>query len=303
MGGTATPDAPVFVIGAPRSGTTLLYKALCLHAEAAWISNWTRRTPRLPQLAALNRIARRTPGWRQRVWFGGEGGNAYVYGRRRGAAERLYPMPAEGEPVFTSHGLETLAPTPPGQVDPVGLRRSFAALARWSGAPVVVSKRIAHNLRIDVLADVFPEARFVVVHRDGRAVARSLGRVDWWADGELWWLGATPAEAEAAGRDPVELCALHWVREVDVIDAAVDTLEPARVLRLRYEDVVASPRPTLAAVGGFAGLGPSAAWDRALDGVSFPDRNEGWRTGLDQAERQVIEAVQTPTLRRLGYRV
>src|SRR6266511_4315156 len=51
--------APLFIVGAPRSGTSLLYKLLCLHPRAAWISNWGRRAPGQPALAMLNRLAPR----------------------------------------------------------------------------------------------------------------------------------------------------------------------------------------------------------------------------------------------------
>jgi hypothetical protein len=30
---------PLFLVGVPRSGTTLLYKLLCLHPDVAYISN------------------------------------------------------------------------------------------------------------------------------------------------------------------------------------------------------------------------------------------------------------------------
>ncbi|MBV9253816.1 MAG: sulfotransferase, partial [Actinobacteria bacterium] len=38
-------EQPLFLVGAPRSGTSLLYKALCLHPDAAYISNWVNRFP------------------------------------------------------------------------------------------------------------------------------------------------------------------------------------------------------------------------------------------------------------------
>ena len=57
----------MFLIGAARSGTTLLYKALCLRGDSAYISNWVRRAPAAPQLAVLNRVARRFPEMRRRA--------------------------------------------------------------------------------------------------------------------------------------------------------------------------------------------------------------------------------------------
>ena len=67
---------PLFLVGVPRSGTTLLYKLLCLHPDAAYISNWMRTAPAVPALALANRayatlrrhpqddLVRRRPGQR-----------------------------------------------------------------------------------------------------------------------------------------------------------------------------------------------------------------------------------------------
>ena len=49
-------DAPVFLIGAPRSGTSLLYKSLALHEGFGYISNYNERLPRWSAVSALNRL-------------------------------------------------------------------------------------------------------------------------------------------------------------------------------------------------------------------------------------------------------
>ena len=97
-------EAPVFLVGAPRSGTSLVYKALCVHRDASYISNWVRLFPAIPQLAVLNRAAVRLPELRRRAWFGG-GDNAYVYGSRRPLWQRAFPMPVEGEPLYARAGV------------------------------------------------------------------------------------------------------------------------------------------------------------------------------------------------------
>src|ERR1700757_713395 len=93
----------LFLVGAARSGTSLLYKALCLHPDAAYFNNWMRRLPRHPAAAVTNRLARRARGGGLRVWFSG-GYDAYVYSRPRPFLERLFPMPVEGEPIFAACG-------------------------------------------------------------------------------------------------------------------------------------------------------------------------------------------------------
>lgn len=290
------PREALFILGAPRSGTSLLYRALALHPDAAWIPNYVRRVPAVPELAVLNRLARRLPRRQQRVWFGPQGDNAYRYGERRGFADRLFPQPVEGEPVFERRGVlqgvEATSCTPEQR----RLRADVARLTRAAGGRVLVSKRIGHNRRIGLLAEIFPEARFVVVSRHGRAVVRSLLAVDWWPDSPIWWYGGTPRDWVAAGGDPHQLAAHHWVREVAAIEAGLGAVPASRILRVRYEDLVNTPHVVLDRVAGFGGLGPDPRWDVALRQVRFPDRN---RTPHDPDP--VVTAIQAATLRELGY--
>ena len=294
--------APLFILGAPRSGTSLLYKALCLHPEVAYISNWMRRAPNVPALALANRLAPRFPEFRRTVWFGQDAANAYVYGHRRPLSERLFPMPIEGETVFRSCGLgRHREPEPPDPTQIARVRRTFAALRRYTGASSVVSKRIASNRWIPVLAAAFPAARFVNLIRDGRAVALSLSRVAWWETDVVWWLGATPAHWREQGGDRWELCARHWVCELDVIEQGLAAVPPSQQLQIRYETLVEQPLATLEGVAAFAGLADRPEWTAELHRLRYPDRNERWRERLEGEVRTRVEAIQYDELRRLGY--
>ena len=273
----ARPGA-LFLLGAPRSGTSLLYRCLALHPDAAWINNYHRRLPAVPELAVLDRAAGRLPGLRGRTWFGPDGDSAYRYGSARTALERAFPQPVEGEPVFARRGVlpRGAEPERPGgpACRPERLVSDFARLRRAAGAQVVVSKRIAHNLRVPQLAQLFPDARFVVLTRDGRAVARSLLKVDWWATHHVWWYGGTPADWQREGGDPGELALEHWWREVQAIETGLADVAPERVLRVTYEELVGCPSVTLRRAAAAGGLDPEdRRWWRGLRQVRFPDRN------------------------------
>ena len=292
--------APLFLVGAPRSGTTLLYKALCLHPDVAFISNWGRRAPGLPALALLNRVPRHLPEARRAAWFGPGAANAYAYGRRRPLWERLFPAPVEGEPLYRHCGVGEDAHGPPDPEVAARLRRSFAAVQRFAGGSLLVSKRIANNRRVGFLAAVFPEARFVHLVRDGRAVAFSLSRVDWWQDDVVWWYGDTPRRWADEGGDPWELCARHWVRELAVVEEGLAAVPESQRLEVRYEDLVDAPIAGVQRVAAFAGLAADPGWVDELGRLGYPNRNEAWRDKLPSDVRARIEELQLVELRRLG---
>lgn len=287
---------PLFILGAPRSGTSLLYRTLALHPDAAWISNYGRRLPVLPEIAVLNRLAPAFPGMRRRVWFGADGDNAYRYAGSRPLVDRLFPQPVEGEPVFEHRavlqGLDRTGCTE----RQIRLRDDVSRLVRASGGRVLVSKRIGHNRRVGLLAELFPDARFLVMSRDGRSVAESLLAVDWWPDTHLWWFGGTPRDWGRAGGVPLDLAAHHWVREVTAIEQGLASVPVDRVLRTRYEDLVAEPLEVLDACADFGGLPPDDAWHAELRRVRFPNRN---RDAAEIDDR--VGRIQDATLRSMGY--
>ena len=47
---------PVFVIGMPRSGTTVISEAISLHEEFGWISNYLTKFPNYVWISMLNRL-------------------------------------------------------------------------------------------------------------------------------------------------------------------------------------------------------------------------------------------------------
>jgi omega-hydroxy-beta-dihydromenaquinone-9 sulfotransferase len=291
----------VFILGPARSGTTLLYKGLCLHPDVAFISNWSAHFPRLPVVAALNRAARRLPDRARHAWFGG-GSNAYVYGTSRRLVDRMFPAPVEGEPLYTRAGVERPGGPTPARVDPrSALPAAFGAIRSLGTGSCLVTKRIANNLRIPLLHQIFPNARFVVLVRDGRAVADSLSRVDWWDRSFVWWFGGTPERWRAEGKDPWEMCARNWVEELAAIEEGLRSVPEPQVVRLRYEDLVAEPASGFQRVAELVGLPDDATWQASLAGLPISDKNDGWRTRLEQGVAERITEIQWRDLDRHGY--
>jgi len=300
--GERGPARPVFLVGAARSGTSLLFKVMSAHPDAAWTSNWVQRYPWCPPLAVLNRLAERMPGRRSRVWFGASGDAAYSYGSRRRNRDRVFPMPAEAESLYERCGIPEADTEAADEAALARFRRAARAVTRWSGGRTFLSKRIANNRRIPLLLEAFPDALFIEIVRDGRAVATSLAAVDWWETGDVWWYGGTPAQWRADGGDPWELCARNWVEEVTALSAGLAEVPAEQVLSLRYEDLIDDPIAVTRAAMSFAGLDPdSRQWHSALSFVRFPNKNDRWRSSLDEQALATVERIQQHHLLTYGY--
>jgi len=212
-------------------------------------------------------------------------------------------MPVEGDRVYDRCGTPERVDVLDPRHDPViaGLRSVFRRIRKFSGGDLLVTKRIANNFRIPLLLAAFPDARFIDITRDGRAVAYSLSRVDWWLDSQIWWAGMTPRQWAASGYDGWELCARNWVEEVRAIGRGLESVPERQVMSLRYETLTDDPVGMLQAVALFAGFAKSAEWERRLLDLRFDGRNDSWRRELSGRDIEVIERVQREELRRLQY--
>ena len=167
-------DRPVFVIGTGRSGTTLTMSLLGHHPSFAWFSSFQERF-RMPRLGWLSRV-HSTPGLR----------------RFLNLRSRYIPRPIEAywmldectNGLFTQRRNLTVEDATPAVCE--SFRGSAARQLRMQGKPRFLAKYTGVP-RIQFTQRAFPDARFVHVLRDGRAVVNSLIRVPWWVGDESTW--------------------------------------------------------------------------------------------------------------------
>lgn len=293
----------VFLIGAGRSGTTLLYKTMSLHRDVAYLSNYHNRYPYTILSSGIERVFRGYPGIKLKSWFKDDG-TAY-FNRARELYIKAIPQPSECESVYRRCG----APITPAKHQDVSeqsrecLRRTFSAILRYTGGTVLLSKRTANNRRIGFLQSIFPEAKFVHLVRDGRGVAYSLLGVNWWADHILFWSGMTPSEMLAQGEDAIDLAARNWVEEMRYIEQGLAGVAANKVCELRYEDFLAQPHAQLDSLLRFMGVEPSAdkRYRASVDALMLKPEKVKWMTAWTDEQKAKVLAIQQDTLARMGY--
>ena len=288
----------VFLIGAGRSGTTLLYKLLALHSEIGVITNHDQRLAAFSPGGLFLRAIRHHPGFKKSLWFS-EGGNAYF----RPGLKRILPYPVEGESVYTRCGVPLVIESPDDLADNVGacLRKSFARLGALHGGKVFLTKRTANNRRLEWLRRVFPEARFINLIRDGREVAHSLATVKWWDDHVVWWAGKTPRELEDEGWDRLRVCAKNWVEEVGSLEKGVQGLPSDNRLDVRYEDLLTRPTEVMQEMLAFMGLGASDAFLEVVQSLGLRNREPKWRSNWDDEQERLVTDIEQDLLMKHGY--
>ena len=162
--------------------------------------------------------------------------------------------------------------------------------------------------RVGFLNEIFPEAIFIHLIRDGRAVANSFMNVgfwDGWQGPRQWRCGQLPphyqAEWEEYGRSFVALAGIHWKILVDAFEKACAAVAPDRWWTMRYEDFCAAPREVLKDLCEYLELEWSQRLDKAIGSTELKSRNNKWRDDLSPQQQAVLEQVLDSHLRKYGY--
>jgi hypothetical protein len=202
---------PVFIGGCDRSGTTLLGAMLGSHSECLCVPESQFKIDVLRFLkhdqaevdlfSTFNMIRNH---WRFKLWELDIDLSPTVEKRLRGSYPRLI------EWIIKDYGNKAGKPSSSIWVDHTPSNLKYAA----------------------TLASLFPQARFIHIVRDGRAVASSVMRLDW-------------------GPNTIIKAAHWWIENVAYGLAAESFLGKGKVIRLRYEDLVREPTPILERVCSF----------------------------------------------------
>lgn len=291
-------ERPVFIISCPRSGSTLLFETLAKAPDT-----WT--------IGAENfHIVDRIP--------------EIHWNRRQPATDAL--AVADATPSVTRAlriGFGS------GQRDRDGTFLFSHVGVRRSEHPVFIEKTPRNCLRIEFLKAVFPQARFVFLTRDPRAVISSMmtlwldceRRRAWnkvlpgWGAGECWeperWLGLLPPGWEALDTTRlIDVIAFKWRAAHESMLAAARRLARADWIALAFEQLIAERAPTVRKLCEFAGIGFDERVQTLVDAplphsasTRTPPHPDKWKRhtqALAQVERE-IDAVRTTMLSVFGF--
>ncbi|HXI21261.1 MAG TPA: sulfotransferase [Gemmatimonadales bacterium] len=286
--------AITFIVGVGRSGSSIFNEVLVTHPLVSWPSILSSRWPDRP---GYNRALMR-------------GLDVPLLGRVLGRyfeAHECYPMWNHGFPGFATPCRDLTAEDVTASVRQRLRRLLHAQVA--PGRPHLVAK-ITGWSRLSFLNAIFPDARFIQILRDGRAVTSSMLKVDWWTGWHgppAWGWGAlTPAQQEAweqSGRSFIALAAIQWQILMTAAERAKPELDPARYLELRYEDVCADPVGCYRRAVEFAGLPWVPRFERSVRRTAFRNENTKWQRDFTPDQQALVNRLLGDDLRRYGYLV
>lgn len=282
-------QAPIIIIGAPRSGTNMLRDVLL---QASGVCSWP--------CDEINYI------WR--------------HGNVRFPSDEF--------------GVEQASPSVKSYI-----QKQFNTLQSKHNNAIVLEKTCANSLRCEFVNEVFPQARYIFIYRDGiDAVASAKHR--WKANLDVryilqklkyvplsdlpfygfrylanrvhlffskekrlafWGPSLNDMDAVLKNNSLTEVCAIQWQQCLERAESFLDTLAVDRVIKVRYEDFVAQPEAEISRLVDFIGVASEVCDIKAMvQGVSTKSVGKG-RTELTPDELVSVNQLLGPTLKRLGY--
>lgn len=243
LGAQATAAAPaVFILGAPRTGSSYLYQLVAHAWRPPFFDNRCNELfPATPVLGLLSQFAR---GASLQVRFESR------FGKTTGEEQ-----PSEASAVMRGwfgggHPSQRVSRTTlPGRL--THLLRTLDAIARLFDCPLLI-KNAWNCFRVEHLARELHEAVFIWIRRDVRDAAASdlAARIAVYGDASAW-SSATPSNLTALRRLP------PWAQVVEnqfefnqAIGRALAIFAPTRHVDVWYEDVRRAPEAELDRISG-----------------------------------------------------
>jgi hypothetical protein len=275
----------LFIVGATRSGNTLLQRLVDAHPaiavvdETHWIPKWLERGK------GLTPDGRATPALVRRL------ADHPRFARWKIPLERLEALVANGSrPPYAEF-----------------VSRFFDLYGEVRGKRLVGDKTPRYVRDIPTLHALWPSAKFVHIIRDGRDVCLSANA----------WRKAYKLRRRYPtwSSDPVATAAAWWDWLVRLGRADGSRLGPERYHEVRYERLVADPGAECEALCGFLGVAYDDAMLRFHEGRAQDDPGldakgawlpvtpglRDWRTQMPREEVEHFEAVAGALLDELGY--
>jgi LPS sulfotransferase NodH len=234
---------PIFFLGAPRSGSTLMMQVITDALDVGYISNRHCQWFGAPALAEwLFHPARLKP--------------SSSYCSRYGVTNDPFE-PAECGRWWYRFFRRNPPYVTLDEVEPkkmIAFRRSVAALTNVFDRPVIF-KNLYASLRIQAIAHYLPESLFIVTHRNEVDNGHSLLEVreSVFNDYQRWW-SMEPPGTEGLKQLPAHQQVIEQIRHIHATidrDMATSGVAALRRLDLHYEEFCAEPLRTLADVQAF----------------------------------------------------
>lgn len=219
------------------------------------------------------------------------------------------------------------------------IRHAFDQIAAQQAIGTVVEKTCANSLRVEFVDQIFPDARYIFIVRDGRDVVASamkrwaapldvpyiLKKARYVPLSDLPYYGSRyfanrlyrliSGQKRLATWGPrfagmqemlvdnslAAVCAMQWQRSIELSELGFAAIAPTRVHRLRYENFVQQPASELKAIAEFLEIPLNTGNVHEMTSDISAGSIGNWKESLSPQNLADVIAVSEQALRHHGY--
>lgn len=285
-------NKPIFIIGTGRCGSTIFHKIFVHHPQVAWLSSLCNRYPKRYD---LNR-------WLMKTIDIPIVGDYFIKKFSPSEAYRFWESQSKG----FRRPFRDLKKNDLTNRSKSNIRNVMERMVTKKRNRLII--KITGWPRIGFLKEIFPDAKFIHVLRDGRGVTNSLIHVGFWRGWEgphKWRWGMLnekyQREWERYGKSFVILAAIQWKLLIESIDKASKDLDHSQFLQIKYEDLMSNPVDTFKDVTDFCELKWTNDFESKIKKFKLRDMNYKWKENFTISERTMLEDFLKDSLVKYGY--
>jgi hypothetical protein len=303
-------DRPIFLIGLPRSGTTMLQDLLCAHPDVAFVNNTMNRFP--TTFCAIEHFRRRL-----KLDFVGErylADSVMVSASSSSDAIAFWGEWFKLDPFSVEYSPLRTADFTPADVERIHETIRKVIWCNGDRSKRFFNKLLAPLPHLDVVRDLFPDAKFLHIIRDARFTASSMVKLcRKEIERQKRFRLAVGAEAvfvpyprfprlaeyvQSYGADAVRTTAHVWNDAITYLDGLRPSLPHFH--EVRFEDILADPRGAVGRLLDFCELAPvtedqHSFWSKIAEVGTVHHTNR-------YEEFEVVTEICGDNMRKYGYR-
>jgi hypothetical protein len=283
---------PIIIVGTGRCGSTVLHRLLAKHPRMMWLSGFCDHYPTRP---AWNRLA--VTAVSNPLLRGLLGGRIQPSECYQFWAKHAYGFSEPCRDLVRADVTARVKKQVRAVLEPMLTPSRDRLLIKITGWP-----------RIGFLNEIFDDAKFIHILRDGRAVASSLMHVNFWRGWygpQGWRAGLLSPEDqstwESYDRSFTALAGLEWQIQMREMQAARRTLDPNRFFEVKYEAFCAQPLETFRQILAFSELPESSEFERHVRATPIKSMSNRWRDDLTIAQQTLLDDLLHEDLIQHGY--
>lgn len=278
---------PIFIIGAPRSGTTLLYNILCKHHHLSYITLNLLR-------AGIHRKGR-------------------ILGYKKNTLAKIYDViykdkasnaPHEAnnfwDKYFGMYDYLTEKDFQPEMVDHYKLL--IHNVEKFYNVSRFINKNPQHSMRVRLLYRIFNEIKFIHIIRDGRAASYSMIKKIEKEPNDSYSISIQNKILKQYYRQDRSKLYNYGLAWQIIVNKAREANEfgHSRYYELRYEDLIQRPVEIISEILNFCNLDIYDEFIKSIPDIT--NKNVKWMQELSEEEKIDVEESTALLRKELNYK-